>query len=137
MAPLTDAQRYLLRLFWSWTKQRGIPPTTRELNAYLGHCATSGVKDTLYVLVRKGMLHRPKARARCTTLTPAGLLIAEQYEQIQLPGPTLPRRRVKVEPVQQCGRCGASTFKWPCPVCGSKEGAKCENRKPRNAELGA
>lgn len=45
-------------------------------------------------------------------------------------------RQVNVELVQQCGHCGASTFKWPCPGCG-KEGAKCEKKKPKQEELGA
>lgn len=64
MDDLAPRQRELLDFVASYSDQKGIPPTLREIGEALGIKSTNGVSDHLKALVRKGYLeHVGGARA--------------------------------------------------------------------------
>lgn len=52
--PLTENQRRVLRSLEAFWKERGIPPTIRDLQGRLGFESTNAVRDHLVALRRKG-----------------------------------------------------------------------------------
>jgi repressor LexA len=62
--PLTDRQREVLE-FISWSiRDRGYPPTLREIGMRLGIRSTNGVNDHLKALEKKGYLEREDLKSR-------------------------------------------------------------------------
>lgn len=58
MDELPPRQKELLDFIASFTDQRGIPPTLREIGEALGIKSTNGVSDQVKALVKKGYLER-------------------------------------------------------------------------------
>lgn len=72
---LTKRQQTVLETIRAWIKQRGYPPTIRELGALLGIKSLRGVTTHLDAIQKKGMLKR-ESRARSISL----LDIMEPFE---------------------------------------------------------
>lgn len=69
MKDLTDRQRMILEFISSSIKERGYPPTLREIGKFMGIRSTNGVSDHLRALKRKGYLERTRLKSRALTLT--------------------------------------------------------------------
>jgi repressor LexA len=54
--PITERQQQVYQLIRKSLRERGIPPTLRELGDALGIRSTNGVADHLQSLVRKGWI---------------------------------------------------------------------------------
>ncbi|WAM23864.1 LexA family protein [Myxococcus sp. NMCA1] len=77
--PLTPRQKEVAALILVMTKERGFPPTVRELASRLGVASTNGVNDLLTALERKRRLTRESKAARSLVLTVSGIEAAEKY----------------------------------------------------------
>lgn len=64
MDQLTTRQGELLSLIKQFVREKGYPPTVRELVALTGKKSTSGVQKLLDVLGRKGYIKRAPGRSR-------------------------------------------------------------------------
>ncbi|RMG97254.1 MAG: transcriptional repressor LexA [Deltaproteobacteria bacterium] len=62
--PLTDRQRQVLEFISDCLRQRGYPPTLREIGSHMGIRSTNGVNDHLKALERKGYLKREGLKSR-------------------------------------------------------------------------
>lgn len=62
--PLTERQKLVLELIKQSIRERGYPPSLRELGTQLGISSTNGVNDHLTALERKGYLRRDSKRSR-------------------------------------------------------------------------
>jgi len=74
MKELTDRQLEVLDYITAAIRERGFPPTIREIGEALDIRSTNGVNDHLKALERKGFIDRSasKSRAMMVTATPAG-----------------------------------------------------------------
>jgi repressor LexA len=74
MQPLTERQEMILDFIRRSIRERGYPPTLREIGAQMGIRSTNGVSDHLRALERKGYLSREdmKSRALRPTQPPPG-----------------------------------------------------------------
>jgi len=68
MNKLTDRQRKVLEYICESIRERGYPPTLREIGLHLGIRSTNGVNDHLRALERKGYITREDMKSR--TLRP-------------------------------------------------------------------
>jgi repressor LexA len=73
MQALTDRQRMVLDYIRESIRDRGFPPTLREIGRRMGIRSTNGVNDHLRALERKGMLTREDMHSRALRLTHGGL----------------------------------------------------------------
>lgn len=64
MQPLTDRQEAILEFIRRSIRDRGYPPTLREIGAHMGIRSTNGVSDHLRALERKGYLRREDMKSR-------------------------------------------------------------------------
>jgi repressor LexA len=62
--PLTDRQDAILQFIRASIRERGYPPTFREIGAKMGIKSTNGVSDHLRALERKGYLRREDMKSR-------------------------------------------------------------------------
>jgi len=62
--PLTDRQRQALDFISQCLRERGYPPTLREIGRHMGIRSTNGVNDHLKALERKGYLVREGLKSR-------------------------------------------------------------------------
>jgi repressor LexA len=69
MKDLTDRQKMILEFISSSIRERGYPPTLREIGKHMGIRSTNGVSDHLRALKRKGYLDRTRLKSRALTLT--------------------------------------------------------------------
>lgn len=72
MRPITDAQLEMLRAIDRLTRERGFPPTLRELGDATGIRSTNSVNDHLLALERKGAIKRTPLASRSIVITEAG-----------------------------------------------------------------
>lgn len=79
-APLTERQRKVLAFVERSIRERGYPPTLREVCAELGVTSTNGASDHLRALERKGYLRRDPTRARAMVLVGAAALVPSPSE---------------------------------------------------------
>jgi repressor LexA len=63
-APLTERQEMILAFIRTSIRERGYPPTLREIGAKMGIRSTNGVSDHLRALERKGYLRREDMKSR-------------------------------------------------------------------------
>jgi SOS-response transcriptional repressor LexA len=70
--PLTLRQREVLRTLHRLTRQRGVPPTVRELGEAIGCLSTNATSDHLCALERRGLVVRGQQAARVLLLTARG-----------------------------------------------------------------
>ncbi len=61
---LTERQREILAFINESIRERGYPPTLREIGARFGIKSTNGVNDHLRALEKKGYLHREDLKSR-------------------------------------------------------------------------
>ena len=64
MHALTERQRFVLQLIEQSIRERGYPPTVREIARTMGISSSNGVTDHLRALIRKGALVREASTAR-------------------------------------------------------------------------
>src|SRR5512140_404566 len=64
MQGLTERQQQVLHYIRQSIKERGYPPTLREIGAHMGIRSTNGVNDHLRALERKGYLTREDMKSR-------------------------------------------------------------------------
>ena len=69
-APMTERQEMILQFIRSSIRERGYPPTLREIGAKMGIKSTNGVSDHLRALERKGYIRREDMKSRA--LRPVG-----------------------------------------------------------------
>src|SRR5215510_10622196 len=62
--PLTERQRQVLEFIARSIRERGYPPTLREIGEQMGIRSTNGVNDHLKALERKGYLLREELKSR-------------------------------------------------------------------------
>jgi repressor LexA len=68
---LTDRQRDILEFITQSIRERGYPPTLREIGLHFGIKSTNGVNDHLRALEKKGYLEREDLKSRA--LRPMGM----------------------------------------------------------------
>ena len=68
---LTDRQRDILEFISQSIRERGYPPTLREIGVHFGIRSTNGVNDHLRALEKKGYLEREDLKSRA--LRPMGM----------------------------------------------------------------
>jgi repressor LexA len=68
MDDLTARQRRILEFIQSTVRERGYPPTVREIGEAVGLTSSSSVHSQLANLERKGLLHRDPTKPRAVTL---------------------------------------------------------------------
>ena len=68
---LTDRQREILEFITQSIRERGYPPTLREIGVHFGIKSTNGVNDHLRALEKKGYLQREDLKSRA--LRPMGM----------------------------------------------------------------
>ncbi len=68
---LTDRQRDILEFITQSIRERGYPPTLREIGIHFGIKSTNGVNDHLRALEKKGYLQREDLKSRA--LRPMGM----------------------------------------------------------------
>ena len=109
---LTQRQHTVLETIRSWIKQRGYPPTIRELGQQLGIKSLRGVTTHLDAIAKKGFLKR-EPRARSISLLDA-MAPFEQAIQVPVVGriragaPVLAEEHVDGHVVVDGGWLGAS-----------------------------
>lgn len=59
LKPLTERQTQVYQLIRTSIRERGVPPSVRELRQALGVSGTNGVSDHLKALARKGWIIIP------------------------------------------------------------------------------
>jgi repressor LexA len=64
LQPLTERQKIVLDFIKQSIRERGYPPSLREIGAHMGIKSTNGVNDHLTALERKGYLRRDANRSR-------------------------------------------------------------------------
>src|SRR5215510_9934696 len=70
---LTDRQREILDFITQSIRERGYPPTLREIGLHFGIRSTNGVNDHLKALEKKGFLARDTLKSRAMRPTGARL----------------------------------------------------------------
>lgn len=68
----TDRQRAVLGHIADSIRERGYPPTLREIGKLMGIKSTNGVNDHLRALERRGLIVRGDFKARAPRITGAG-----------------------------------------------------------------
>ena len=68
MHQLTDRQHEVLDIIQKSLREKGFPPTLREIAKQMGIRSTNGVNDHLRALERKGYLRREDLKSRGITL---------------------------------------------------------------------
>lgn len=62
--PITDRQMICLQFIEECVRERGFPPTLREIGTHMGIRSTNGVNDHLMALEKKGYIRRDPTRSR-------------------------------------------------------------------------
>src|SRR5947207_4527107 len=88
---LTDRQRSVLEFIQSEQREKGITPSTREIQHHFGFASQTSVMQYLATLERKGFLdrHARKARALITPVQKVRISDVPIYGQIPARLPTL------------------------------------------------
>ncbi|UNX55958.1 transcriptional repressor LexA [Georgenia sp. TF02-10] len=90
---LTDRQRLILDVIRAGVRERGYPPTMREIGAAVGLTSPSSVKHQLGALERKGYVRRDPHRPRAMEVVEDRASLAEVVpldgEGLRAPAPTL------------------------------------------------
>src|SRR5215475_2962793 len=73
MQGLTDRQQQVLQYIRTSIRDRGYPPTLREIGSHMGIRSTNGVNDHLRALENKGYLTREDMKSR--SLRPTSLAL--------------------------------------------------------------
>jgi repressor LexA len=68
-APITQRQQRILEFIAETVRERGYPPTVREIGEAVGLTSSSSVHAQLANLERKGLLHKDPTKPRAMTLS--------------------------------------------------------------------
>jgi repressor LexA len=111
MQPLTERQEAILDFIRRSIRERGYPPTLREIGAQMNIRSTNGVSDHLRALERKGYLRREDMKSRALRpTTPDALAAGDDVPSFDI--------RVDAEPANQAvnvplvGRVAAGPLTW-------------------------
>lgn len=74
---LTERQKLVVEIIQNSLREKGFPPTLREIGKIMGIRSTKGVKDHLQALARKGYVVHEQITARGIKLTPAGAALGQ------------------------------------------------------------
>jgi len=85
MDDLTARQRRILDFIRSATRERGYPPTVREIGEAVGLTSSSSVHSQLEKLERKGYLHKDPTKPRAIVPSPAGDGVAGEPSGTPIP----------------------------------------------------
>ncbi|HSC87409.1 MAG TPA: transcriptional repressor LexA [Polyangiaceae bacterium] len=106
MQGLTKRQEQTLDFIRTSIKDRGYPPTLREIGEHMGIRSTNGVNDHLRALERKGYLRREDMKSRALRVVDDPLL-----EGVEVPTDDSPEHRVPANDdlveIQVLGRVAA------------------------------
>ncbi|MBI4259761.1 MAG: repressor LexA, partial [Actinobacteria bacterium] len=72
MDDLTPRQRRIVEFIRSTVRERGYPPTVREIGEAVGLTSSSSVHSQLANLERKGLLHKDPAKPRALSMASPG-----------------------------------------------------------------
>jgi repressor LexA len=72
MSDITPRQRHILEFIGSTVRERGYPPTVREIGEAVGLTSSSSVHAQLANLERKGLLHKDPTKPRAMSLASDG-----------------------------------------------------------------
>jgi repressor LexA len=87
---LTARQKAVLEVIRASVRERGYPPSIREIGDAVGLTSTSSVAHQLRTLERKGFLQRENNRPRAVNIQDTDLNPATAAGQVQLPDESLP-----------------------------------------------
>ena len=89
---LTDRQREILEFITQSIRERGYPPTLREIGLHFGIRSTNGVNDHLRALEKKGYLQRQDLKSRALRvidpdepMLPEPVLAANDDSTVEVP----------------------------------------------------
>jgi repressor LexA len=81
---LTARQAAILQFIEQSVRERGYPPTLREIGAHMKIKSTNGVNDHLVAIERKGYLRREPTAARgLSIVTPGQTELERRREQLR------------------------------------------------------
>jgi repressor LexA len=86
MDDLTARQRRILNYIQQTVRDRGYPPTVREIGEAVGLTSSSSVHSQLENLERKGLLHKDPSKPRAIGLSTPGSAPADRGTQVPLLG---------------------------------------------------
>ncbi|PYE13235.1 SOS-response transcriptional repressor LexA [Williamsia limnetica] len=87
---LTPRQKAVLEVIRASVRERGYPPSIREIGDAVGLTSTSSVAHQLRTLERKGFLQRENNRPRAVNVQDTDLNPATAAGQVQIPDESLP-----------------------------------------------
>ena len=87
---LTPRQKAVLEVIRASVRERGYPPSIREIGDAVGLTSTSSVAHQLRTLERKGFLQRENNRPRAVNIQDTDLNPATAAGQVQVPDESLP-----------------------------------------------
>lgn len=107
---LTDRQKNVLDFIQSEQRQKGITPSTREIQNHFGFASQTSVMQYIDVLARKGFLdrHARKARALITPLQKVRITDIPIYGQIPAGMATLTEQTIEGHVALDTGSVNAS-----------------------------
>jgi repressor LexA len=107
---LTDRQKNVLDFIQSEQREKGITPSTREIQNHFGFASQTSVMQYIDVLARKGFLHRHarKARALITPIQKVRITDIPIYGQIPAGMATLTEQTIEGHVALDTGSVNAS-----------------------------
>ena len=107
---LTDRQKNVLDFIQSEQREKGITPSTREIQNHFGFASQTSVMQYIDVLARKGFLdrHARKARALITPIQKVRITDIPIYGQIPAGMATLTEQTIEGHVVLDAGSVNAS-----------------------------
>ena len=107
---LTDRQKNVLNFIQSEQREKGITPSTREIQNHFGFASQTSVMQYIDVLARKGFLdrHARKARALITPIQKVRITDIPIYGQIPAGMATLTEQTIEGHVVLDTGSVNAS-----------------------------
>jgi repressor LexA len=72
MEPLTPRQQQVLDFIERQQREKGLPPTTREIQAHFGFRSQTAAMNHLRVLAKKGAIEKSPGKARAAVVPQAG-----------------------------------------------------------------
>jgi|LNFM01.1.fsa_nt_gb repressor LexA len=90
LQPLTERQKIVLDFIKQSIRERGYPPSLREIGAHMGIKSTNGVNDHLTALERKGYLRRDSMKSRALQPTEPHDRVAAHSEPVAVESDSKP-----------------------------------------------
>lgn len=77
-----DRHKKILNYMYDYTKEKGFPPTVREIGEYIGLSSSSSIHAHLKQLEKKGYLYKDPSKNRAIEITKAGREFAEIQDKM-------------------------------------------------------